>query len=497
METLLVNQAVRDVTCDALIIGATRAEAGQEPELSPQVREIDQALDGLIASMYARGEFKGNAGETAQIYTMGRLATRLVILVGLGEKGKLQNHTFRRASGIAARQAQHKGARQVALALGESDIDGLQAAVEGALLGVYGFHKYQARKNGQKIERLLFLSTNADDNGQQEALKRGVVMAEAANFARDMVNEQPAVLTPSEMANRASAMASQFGLECTILERPQMEELGMGGLLGVAKGSAEPPRFIILRYRGAPNSTEKELALVGKGITFDSGGLSLKTAPGMETMKGDMGGGAAVIGAMQIIAALKPAINVLGLVPTTENMPDGASYRPGDILRLMNGKTIEIVNTDAEGRLALADALSYAVREGCSPIIDIATLTAGAHISLGGKRAALFCNNERLSGELMEVGKRSGEKLWPLPLDEEYQENIESHIADIRQTGGRYGGAINAAKILEHFVGEADWAHLDIAGMEFTEGKQSFMEHGATGFGARALAALVLKRAAR
>jgi leucyl aminopeptidase len=274
-----------------------------------------------------------------------------------------------------------------------------------------------------------------------------------------------------------------------------MEELGMGGLLAVAKGSAEAPKFIMLRYRGAPQSKEKELALVGKGITFDSGGLSLKTAAGMESMKGDMGGGAAVIGAMQIIATLKPAINVLGLVPTTENMPDGAAYRPGDILRLMNGKTMEIINTDCEGRLALADALSYAVREGCSPIIDIATLTGACVVALGARRAGLFCNSDELRDALMQAGEAAGEKLWPMPLDDEYQELIESHIADIKQTGGRYGGAITAAKILENFVGNAQWAHLDIAGLEFVEGKSSFMEAGATAFGARALAGLVLKLA--
>lgn len=505
MDTKLVSQAIKDVACDALIVGATRVDKGQEkqaPVFSAFTQEIDQLLDGLLSSMYAHGEFKGNAGETTQIYTMGKLAARQVIVVGLGAREKLQSHAFRRASGVAVRFAQSKGAHQVALALDQQDqgpgaAQVLQAVVEGALLGAYGFKKYQTRPdNGSKIEQLLFLSAGAQSETQQEALRRAIMIAEGANFARDLVNEQPAVLTPTEMATRAAAMAGQFGLECTIFDRPQMEELGMGGLLGVAKGSVEPPKFIILRYRGAPN-TAGTLALVGKGITFDSGGLSLKTAQGMEQMKGDMGGGAAAIGAMQIIGALKPKINVLGLVPATENMPDGASYRPGDILRLMNGKTIEIINTDAEGRLALADALSYAVREGCSPIIDAATLTGACVVALGAKRAGLFCNNDELRDELMEAGELTGERFWPMPLDDDYQELIESHIADIKQTGGRAGGAIIAAKILEHFVGEAQWAHLDIAGTEFAESKVSFMEHGASGFGARALAELVLMRAAK
>ncbi len=504
MDTKLVSQASKDVACDALIVGVTRADKSQEkkaPVFSPGAQEVDQLLDGLLTSMYANGEFKGNVGETAQIYTMGKMAARRVIVVGLGTREKLQGHTFRRASGMAVRFAQSKGAQQVALDMGTQEQGAgaaLQAAVEGALLGIYGFKKYQtAQNNSSKVEKLLFLSKEAQSQAQQEAFRRGIIMAEGANFARDLVNEQPAVLTPGELARRAYEMAGQSGLECTILDRPQMEELGMGGLLGVAKGSAEPPKFIMLRYRGAANSAEKELALVGKGITFDLGGLSLKTAQGMEDMKGDMGGGAAVIGAMQIIAGLKPEINVLGLVPATENMPDGASYHPGDILRMMNGKTIEIINTDAEGRLALADALSYAVREGCSPIIDIATLTGACVVALGGKRAGLFCNNNDLSDELMEAGEAAGEKFWPMPIDDDYQELIESRIADIKQTGGRYGGAISAAKILEHFVGEAHWAHLDIAGTEFVESKSSFMEPGASAFGARALAELVLKRAAK
>lgn len=500
METKLITQALKDVVCDALIVGAVRVEKGQEdkaPALFPLTKEADQLLDGLITSMYTRGEFKGNVGETSQIYTMGKLAARRVIVVGLGVAEKLQRHTFRRASGIAVRFAQSKGAREVALALGEQErgeslAGDLQAAVEGALLAVYGFKKYQTVQNsGQSVEKILFLSNAAGNKQQQDALKQGIIMSEAANFARDLVNEQPAVLTPTELADRASSMARHFGLECTILDRPQMVEMGMGGLLGVAKGSVEPPKLIILRYRGAPKS-KQEFALVGKGVTFDSGGLSLKPASGMESMKGDMGGGAAVIGAMQIIAASKPEINVLGLVPATENMPDGASYHPGDVLRLMNGKTIEIVNTDAEGRLALADALSYAVKEGCSPIVDIATLTGACMVALGAKRAGLFCNDAELSAALLAAGEAAGEKLWPMPIDEDYQELIESHIADIKQTGGRRGGAITAAKILEHFVGSASWAHLDIAGMEFIEGKHSFMEQGATAFGARALATLVL-----
>ncbi len=506
METKLVRQAIKECACDVLIVGAARGGKGAEGRslvLSSAAGEVDQLLDGLLTTMYENGEFKGNAGEIVQVYTLGKMAARRVLVVGLGNVEQIKGHTLRRASGMAVRFVQSKGAAQVALALemadgvGSSD-EAFQAVVEGALLSVYSFSKYQTTRTHEGgIEQIQFMSAQAESTERQEALKRGKVMAEAANFAREMINEAPSVLTPSEMASRASEMARQFGLECEILDRPQMVELGMGGLLAVGQGSATPPKFIILRYRGAPQSSAPTLALVGKGITFDSGGLSLKTGAGMETMKGDMGGAAAVLGAMQVIGALKPAINVTAFVSSAENMPDGAAFRPGDVLRIMNGKTIEILNTDAEGRLVLADALSYAVREKCSPIIDAATLTGACVVALGPVRAGLFCNDDELRDQLMAAGESTGEKLWPMPLDDEYQEKIESAIADIKQTGGRAGGAIMAAKILEHFVGEAKWAHLDIAGMEFLEGKAAFMGPGASGFGARTLAMLVLQRAAR
>jgi len=274
-----------------------------------------------------------------------------------------------------------------------------------------------------------------------------------------------------------------------------MQELGMGGLLAVAQGSAAPPKFIILRYRGAPQSKEMGIALVGKGITFDSGGLSLKTAEQMQNMKTDMAGAAAVVGAMYAIAALKPAINVTALVPATENMPSGTAYRPGDILRLMNGKTIEIVNTDAEGRLVLADALSYAVEEGLSPIIDVATLTGGIVIALGSVMSGLFCNDQALSNEIITAGQVAGEKFWLMPLDQEYEEEIQSDVADLTQTGGRTASSAKAAKILEHFVGDAQWAHLDIAGTAYIDNKKLYQEKGATGVAVRTLAEFVLRRA--
>lgn len=506
MDIRIVEQTVENTQCDALVVGASYKKVGQQSKelvLVGTAKEVDSLLGGLIRSIFDDGEFKANLGEMVTFHTMGKLAAKRVVVAGLGAQEKVNTQSVRRASAIAARSLQQTGAHQIALALHSEewnvDLDeNVRAEVEGTLLGLYTFKKYkQSDTNGnvRGITRINLLANNANEAMLDQAVNHGIALAEATNFARDLVNEPPNVLTPSELANRASAMAGQFGLECEILDRPEMQDLGMGGLLGVAQGSVEPPKFIILRYRGASQSEEKGIALVGKGITFDTGGISLKPAERMHEMKGDMAGAAAVIGAMYAIAALKPSINVTALVPTTENMPGGTAYRPGDILRIMNGKTIEIVNTDAEGRLVLADALSYAVKEGLSPIIDVATLTGGIVVALGSVMSGMFCNDEALSNEIIAAGQVAGEKFWPMPLDEEYEESIQSDIADIKQTGGRYASAATAAKILEHFVGDAKWAHLDIAGTDFIDAKKPYQEHGATGVAVRTLAELVLMKA--
>jgi leucyl aminopeptidase len=504
MDIQLTNQALKDVECDVLVLGSGRSKESQGTNatvLTATAQSIDSALDGLLSEIIHAGEFKGNAGELCTIYPMGKVAARRILLVGLGVQDKLDVQALQRASAMAARHAQQTGAHSIALSvLAQAEhIDAaraVQAEVEGVLLGTYTFKKYKKSEdnsNGRGISALTLLANNS--NELNEAVKRGSAMAEATNFARDLINEPPNVLTPTELANRASAMAKQFGLECEIWDRPKMQEMGMGGLLGVAQGSVEPPKFIILRYRGAPQNT-KGMALVGKGITFDTGGISIKPAAGMETMKGDMGGAAAVIGAMQAIAALKPAINVTVLVSTTENMPSGSAYRPGDILRIMNGKTIEIVNTDAEGRLVLADALSYATREGLSPIIDVATLTGAIVVALGSKMTGMYCTDEQLCEHIVAAGRAEGEKYWPMPLDDDYAEQIASEVADIKQTGGREAGSVTAAKILQNFVSEdAQWAHLDIAGTFFLDSKKPYAEKGATGTAVRTLAELALRLA--
>ena len=506
MDIRIIEQNVEDMQCDALVVGAAYKKVGQQTKelvLTGKATEVDSLLGGLLQATYGDGEFKAELGELLTLHPMGKLAAKRVVVVGLGAQEKMSTQSIRRASAIASRHLQQTGANQVALALHSvewnMDLDNsVRAEVEGALLGLYTFKKYKqtnTNANGQGITTINLLANNANEVMLNLAVAQGIALAEATNFARDLVNEPPNVLTPSELANRASAMAEQFGLACQILDRPELQELGMGGLLGVAQGSVEPPKFIILHYRVAPQSENQGIALVGKGITFDTGGISLKSPEGMHQMKGDMAGAAAVIGAMCAIAALKPAINVTALVPTTENMPGGTAYRPGDILRIMNGKTIEIINTDAEGRLVLADALSYAVKNGLSPIIDVATLTGGIVVALGSVMSGMFCNDEKLSKEITSAGQIAGEKFWPMPLDDEYKEAIQSDIADIKQTGGKYASAVTAAKILEHFVGDAQWAHLDIAGTDFIDAKKPYQEHGATGVAVRTLAEFVLRRA--
>lgn len=503
MDIQVTSKGLNDLTCDALVVGAanTKTEQGtKQVVLSETAKAVDSLLGGLLSQICRDGEFKGGLSEMTTVYTMGKLEAKRIILVGLGAQETLNPQSLRRASAVAARHLQSTGAHAVGLALGgqEFRVDGklaVQAQVEGSLLGLYTFRKYQRQDtngNGRGVIRLELVAGDAHAHELDEAVHRGTVLAEATNFARDLVNEPPNVLTPTELANRASAMAKHFGLECEILDRSRMQELGMGGLLAVAQGSAEPPKFTILRYRGG-DSTDKGMALVGKGITFDSGGISIKPAAGMDEMKGDMAGAATVIGAMQAIAQLKPAINVTALVSTTENMPSGTAYRPGDIIRIMNGKSIEIVNTDAEGRLVLADALSYASKEGLSPIIDVATLTGGIVIALGHTMTGMFCNDAQLRDDLLAAGQEAGEKFWPMPLDEEYGEQIKSDVADIKQTGGRAASSVTAAKILENFVGDAAWAHLDIAGTSYAESKKPYQEKGATGVGVRTLVELALK----
>ena len=492
MDIQVSTQAVSGFDGDVIAVGVFASEA----ELSGPAAALDEVTGGALTDLLRSGEISGAAGEVTILHSLGKFRPNRVAVIGLGRREGFNAARIRRGAAIAARALRKAGARRIGLALGAgSSLDATQtvrAAAEGAILGLYAFSRYKSSPSQageiesdqqRQIESLTILAEGPQSE-LEAAKERGQILAESTNFARDLGNEPPNVLTPTEFAERARRMADEVGLECEIFGPDWMHAEGMGALLGVASGSAEEPRFIVLRHRGGPADSAGP-AFVGKGITFDTGGISIKPAEGMQAMKMDMCGAAAVIGAMRAIALLGPAINVTGIVPTTENMPGGKAYRPGDILRASNGKTIEIVNTDAEGRLILADALSYAVKHGHAPLVDAATLTGAIVVSLGRIRAGLFSNDDTLQQNIMSAADIAGERFWPMPMDEEYEELIHSDIADVKQTGGRGGGSIAAAKVLSRFVDDHPWAHLDIAGVNDLDRKNSESDSGATGFGVR------------
>jgi len=460
---------------------------------------VDKALGGGISQLIAEGEIKGKKDELTLVHTLGRLPSPRVLVAGLGKQADFTLDAIRDLTGAALRRLRSAGATTVATILHGAGIAGLeavacaQAIAEGAVMGTYRFARH--KHNEEQEREIETLSIVEFDPRKLEAIRRGVergqVLAQATNHARDMANEPANVLTPTAMAERARALAVDAGLECQVLERKEMEELGMGALLGVAAGSTQPPKFIVLRYRGNPESAQT-VGLLGKGITFDSGGISIKPAAGMKEMKGDMSGGAAVIAAMWALGKLRPSINVTALVPATENMPSGSATKPGDILRAMNGKTIEVVNTDAEGRLILADAICYAHREKLSPIIDVATLTGAMQIALGPAATGFMATDDVLAQAVTKAGEATGERMWRFPLIDEYREGLKSHVADIKNTGNRYGGAISAAKFLHFFVEETPWVHIDMAPTDNVDKDKGAWVKGATGIPTRTLVNLVL-----
>jgi leucyl aminopeptidase len=339
----------------------------------------------------------------------------------------------------------------------------------------------------QEVEELLIVERNADKlQALERGCCRGLVLAEATNTARDWINEPANYMTPTDLADVAQELARRHGLELTVMDRAQMEKEGMGSLLGVASGSCQPPKMMVLSYRGDKKSSTT-LGFVGKGITFDSGGISIKSSDNMAEMKGDMAGAAAVMAAVSAIAQLKLKVNVTAVVPATENLPSGKALKPGDILKAMNGKTIEVVNTDAEGRLILADALGYAVKKGLSPLVDIATLTGACHVALGDVCSGIFGNSQELVDKLVNAGAEAGERLWQMPMYEEYKEQNKSDVADIKNSGGRYGGAITAAQFLSEFADKTPWVHIDIAGTSMTDKERGYLVKGATGVCVRTL----------
>jgi leucyl aminopeptidase len=484
-----VGKHFAEIVCDVLVVDVFEGEKLEGDVLA----ELDKRSGGVITSLIESGEFSGKSGESAYVHTPGDLKARRLLLLGAGKADEFNTDVVRKMAGIAARMLRGKKVHSIAflrrsqLPIGES----AQAATEGALLALFDPDKYQTSdKTESHLETIAFVATKGDPDELLRGIRRGQIIAEATNFAREVINEPSNVMTPTELARRAEEVAREFGLGIDVLDEARMKELGMGALLGVAQGSVEPPKLIVLRYTPQFRSDET-IAIIGKGITFDTGGISIKPADGMEKMKYDMAGGATTIGTMRALAQLKPQVNVIGIVPASENMPDGRAQRPGDVVHAMTGKTIEVINTDAEGRLVLADAVAYARKLGATKIVDLATLTGAVSIALGDVYIAILGTSQELIEQIIESGKRAGEKIWQLPLDKEYREQIKSEIADIKNIGGRKAGTITGAYFIREFVEDTPWAHLDIAGTAWNETNKPHMSVGPTGVCVRTLVNLV------
>ncbi len=475
----------------------THFEGAKRPEGAAAT--VDKALGGAITNLINQGDIKGKLNEITILHSLGKLPASHIAVLGLGKKQELTTNKIRGAIGEVCRYLRGKNVTSVASIIIGDSINGIktdvavQSMTEGAILGLYTFRRYITKQENGLGEIKEFTIIGKEKSQLEKAITTGKITAEAANFARDMVNEPGNVMTPTRMAENARQVAKKYGLKVEVFDKDKMKELGMGGLLGVSQGSQQPPKFIILEYKGR-NSKEIDIALVGKGLTFDSGGISIKPSENMADMKDDMAGGAAVLATLSAIAQLKPVINVTAFVPATENLPSGTALKPGDIIKAMNGKTMEILNTDAEGRLVLADALSYAVKSGAKAIIDAATLTGACQIALGKITMGAFTNNQPLLDKVIAASKDTGEFTWQMPMFDEYKEFIKSDIADIKNTGNRYGGAITAAKFLEEFVDKTPWVHLDLTGPD-SDKEKGYMVKGASGQPVRTLISFVMAQA--
>lgn len=488
--------ALNEIDEDVLVVPVFEGENA----LSGALASLDHLTRGAIESLFEDGEISGKRDRWAIVRNAENLTTKRVLLYGAGKRDRVSSLSIQRFSGGAIRVAAKRGARSAAFLLREelNNETGVQAIIEGAIMGGMdgGLYKTKEEPTGE-IGVIHLVSETPEAFDSSRAINVGTAMAEAVNFARRLGFEPGNVMTPTELSRQAEEMAAREGLGFESLDESQMKQLGMGAMLAVARGSQEPARFIILTYEPDDESEKSEelIALVGKGITFDSGGISIKPAEKMEEMKYDMGGGAAVIGAMQVIARLRPRVRVIGIVPATENLPSGRAVKPGDVVRSLSGKTIEVVNTDAEGRLILSDAITFAINRGARVVIDAATLTGACVVALGENRAGLMGTDQSLIDELGRAGEQCGERVWQLPLDKEYGELIRSDIADVKNIGNRTAGAITAGYFLKHFAKNIQWAHLDIAGTAWVEQQKPYIAKGATGFGVRLLATYILSRA--
>ena len=475
VQPTLSNDAPHQVACDAIVVGAF--DGGGTPELEESAKVLDEALDGAISGYLIERDFNGKIGSLEVIPTLGRVAPKAVVVVGLGPRADVGPAEIRKAAGTAAKRLTDRAVVATTLS-GLSD--GATAAIEGFLLAPYKYTRFKSDPKPIKTHRVVLLG------GTQNDVDRGVVLAEATTLARDLQNEPPNSLTPDALARKAQEVADVNGLGCTIWDEDEIDKHRFGGLTAVARGAINPPRFIQLRY--APAGATRKVAIVGKGVTFDSGGLSLKPANSMETMKSDMTGAAAVIAAMGALKKLDVKSEVLAFIPTTENLPSGDSMKPGDVITHYNGRTTEVNNTDAEGRLILADALAYACEQEPEAIVDVATLTGGIMVALGLRISGLFANDDGLSDEITGAANAAGEPMWRMPLADEFKRDLDSDVADMKNSGPRWGSAIVGAIFLkQHVKAGIPWAHLDIAGTDWADKPHELGPKGATGVMTRTL----------
>lgn len=466
-----------ELSCDALVVGAFEGSDG--PQLSALAAGLDERLEGTLSEALLAGGFKGKSGTSSLITTLGRLPAGTIAVAGLGRRDAVDPGVVRRAAGAVAKRLNERTEVVAVLDDGFGEF-GSTAQVEGYLLGSYRFEKYTSKDDGS--ER----TTRVVVRGSAASVERGIAYAEATNSARDLVNDPPDRLTPTVFASRAKDAADVAGLTCEILDEAALASRGFGGILAVAAGSAEPPRLVELNY--SPPGATGRVTIIGKGVTYDTGGLSIKSAAGMQNMKTDMGGGAAVIGAMSVLSRLGSTVAVRGLIPMTENMIGPAAMRVDDVIVHYGGRTTEMNNADAEGRLILADVLALASEEPADAMVDIATLTGHMVVGLGDKIGGLFSNDDGLMDELKAAGERAGEDLWPMPLYAGYEKHLDSQVADQKSAGKREGGGISAALFLQRFVAEGiPWAHLDIAGPGRADAPHDLGPKGGTGFGTRTL----------
>ena len=487
MKTELSLSAPAEVQTECLVVVAL--DHGDKDKPQPVIESTDAAIKQAAAGVLATGEVTGKIFETTMLHSPAKVKAKRLLIIGGGKAKTFSAFELRRVAGAAVRSLKPRSIRDFAFLAPGNGLDSeatTSAIVEGAFVGNFDPDTYKSDRKDQRVQSVTVVASG-DQARLRKAIDESQIIGESQNFTRQLVNEPSNRMTPTALAEHARKMCEETGLKCEVYGADKIKELKMGAFWSVAQGSDEPPALIIMRYEPAGAPQKPVLGLVGKGITFDTGGISIKPADGMEKMKYDMAGGAAMIGAMRAIALLKPKMKVIGIVCATENMPSGHAQKPGDVQIAMSGKSIEIINTDAEGRLVLADGLYYARQLGCTHLIDAATLTGACVVALGYVNAGIFANDDSMYQRFERALEKAGEKMWRLPLDDEYKEVIRSNIADIMNSGGRWGGAVTAAMFLKEFAEDTPWLHLDIAGTAWMEDTKPWIAKGPSGIAVRSL----------